>query len=293
MKEPNLFIVGAPKCGTTTLAGWLRDHPQVYVPPLKEPFYFNTDHGHRAITTWNKYQAPFEGAGEEHIAICDASVFYLYSQVAGQNIELRYREPRFVVAIRNPASMAPSLHEQLLFTGDEHIRNFEKAWRLSPQRLQGGGVTRTCREPTILAYQSICLLGAQLQRLLDTVPAGRVHVVVLDDVKGNPRAEYCKVLQFLGINDDGRTDFAVKNQAKERLWPSLGRATNILQRVRGKLAIPPLGINVISRLDAFNKRERPRRALPLSLERELRAFFTEDVRLLEILLDRDLSHWTN
>ncbi len=37
MKRPNFFIIGAPKCGTTSLARWLGSHPRIYMSPLKEP----------------------------------------------------------------------------------------------------------------------------------------------------------------------------------------------------------------------------------------------------------------
>lgn len=44
MIKPNFFIVGAPKCGTTSLAHWLAGHPQVFMSPVKEPHFFNTDY---------------------------------------------------------------------------------------------------------------------------------------------------------------------------------------------------------------------------------------------------------
>ncbi len=39
---PNLYIVGAPKCGTTSVAEYLRKHPQVFIPEMKEPHFFMT-----------------------------------------------------------------------------------------------------------------------------------------------------------------------------------------------------------------------------------------------------------
>jgi hypothetical protein len=293
MKEPNFFILGAPKCGTTSLANWLGEHPQVFLPRIKEPFFFNTDHGHRGVKEWRDYRDLFVSAGPEHRAIGEASVFYLYSDVAVQQIEGRFDEPKYIVAVRNPSDMAPSLHEQLLFTNDEHVEEFERAWQLSDQRLEGTGVTRLCREPKILAYKTICCLGSQLQRLVRTVPAGRVLVVVLDDIKADPRAEYLKILDFLGVDDDGRTAFPVRNVAKERRWPGMGRATKFLHRVRRKLPIPRLGINLISKLDAVNRTDRPRIPLEPSFHRELKRFFREDVRLLGDILERDLSSWTD
>ena len=44
MIRPNFFILGAPKCGTTSVAAWLSEHQEVYMSPTKEPHFFNTDH---------------------------------------------------------------------------------------------------------------------------------------------------------------------------------------------------------------------------------------------------------
>jgi hypothetical protein len=43
MNYPNLLIVGAPKCGTTSLAYWLSQHHRAYLPAIKEPHCFSKD----------------------------------------------------------------------------------------------------------------------------------------------------------------------------------------------------------------------------------------------------------
>ena len=42
-QKPDFFIVGAPKCGTTSLYYYLRQHPQIFMPDYKEPHYFGKD----------------------------------------------------------------------------------------------------------------------------------------------------------------------------------------------------------------------------------------------------------
>ena len=44
--NPNFFIIGAPKCGTTSLAAWLAEHPAIYMSQIKEPHYFSSDLNH-------------------------------------------------------------------------------------------------------------------------------------------------------------------------------------------------------------------------------------------------------
>src|SRR4030042_1778226 len=86
MKKPDFFIIGAPKGGTTSLAAWLADHPQVYMSSAKEPHFFNTDEPHHLSRSLSKYESLFEGAGIEHRAVGEASTGYLLSQVAVSNI---------------------------------------------------------------------------------------------------------------------------------------------------------------------------------------------------------------
>ena len=42
-RKPNVFLVGAPKAGTTSLARVLAAHPDFYMSPIKEPCHFCTD----------------------------------------------------------------------------------------------------------------------------------------------------------------------------------------------------------------------------------------------------------
>ena len=86
MVSPNFFILGAPKCGTTSLASWLSDHPHIFIPPIKEPHYFNTDDQHRNIRRRLDYEKLFRGVTEKHIGVGEASVWYLSSEVAVRNI---------------------------------------------------------------------------------------------------------------------------------------------------------------------------------------------------------------
>ena len=62
MRSPDFFIVGGPKCGTTSLAAWLGEHPKVFMSSYKEPHYFNTD-DKRVVDTLDYYRSLFFGCG--------------------------------------------------------------------------------------------------------------------------------------------------------------------------------------------------------------------------------------
>lgn len=296
MKKPNFFIIGAPKCGTTALAAWLAEHPNIYMSPVKEPHFYCSDFNVTIIPTQAEYDRLFKKASDQHIAVGEATTSYLYSQVAVPHIEQELPEAKYIVMVRNPVEMAHSLHEHFLFWGYEHIREFETAWRLSPERRAGRAVTRWCPEPRLLDYQSVCKLGEQLERLFNIVPRQRVLVLVLYDIKEDPRREYLKVLDFLGVPDDGRQEFPAKNPAKERRWPRLYKGIRCLGRASRKmkqwLGIPTnRGTGILQVMSNINVKHRPRPPLPDRLRRELINYYREDVEKLGKLMGRDLSSW--
>ena len=85
VRKPNFFIIGAPKCGTTSLATWLSGHPNVFMSAVKEPHFFNTD-DRRFISTLEAYENLFRAASSDHCAVGEASVWYLSSTEAVRNI---------------------------------------------------------------------------------------------------------------------------------------------------------------------------------------------------------------
>jgi hypothetical protein len=85
LRKPTFFIIGAPKCGTTSLAAWLGTHPDAFMSPTKEPDFFNTD-DRQGVTSLSEYEELFREARNNHIAVGEASVWYLSSSHAVHNI---------------------------------------------------------------------------------------------------------------------------------------------------------------------------------------------------------------
>jgi len=283
MQKPNVFILGAPKCGTTSLADWLAEHPQVYFSPIKEPYFFNYDYGFRRPWRLERYERLFEGAGESHRAVCEASTRYLYSRTAVPAILAYADAPKFIVMLRNPVRMAPSLHEQAVFSGAEDEEDFVRAWRLQRERLYYASVPKHCRDPQVLQYGTLCKLGEQLERLYRQVPREQVHVIHLEDMQADPRGEYRRLLDFLGLDDDGRETFPVANQAKARRLPWLMHGVQRTNELIKALGVPPLRVGLTAFLYAKLRKTRPRAPLSAETTRMLEEYFAEDLRLLEKL----------
>jgi hypothetical protein len=139
-------------------------------------------------------------------------------------------------------------------------------------------------------YGDVCTLGSQFERLLFTVSASRVLAIVLDEVSSDPRAEYLRVLDFLGLKDDGRLDFAVHNKARTMRWPALTRAAFDLMQINRQIGVK-LGLNLWDRVSKLNTIEAPRARLPLATQMVLRDYFVRDIELLGKLLGKNFEHW--
>jgi len=289
LRKPNFFILGAPKCGTTSLAAWLSRHPNIFVSEEKEPHFFNTD-DRQHISSLAEYESLFLRASDRHKAVGEASVWYLSSAKAVENI-LRYQpRAKFIVMVRNPMEMAPALHSEMVLSGHEDIRDFRKAWDIQAERKEGRALPAFSWARRRFLYGEVCKLGSQLERLLSMVPAPRVHVVVLDELAAEPRQEYLRVLRFLGVEDDVRLQFPVYNSAKNIRWPRFTRIVFILGQIRRKVGMKT-GLSLWKRFARLNQIEMPRVPLPRDMENRLHSYFLEDIKLLEHLCGKNFEHW--
>ena len=292
MKSPDFFIIGAPKCGTSSLAWWLSQHPQVWFSRIKEPHFFNDDSEFRQFRDRPAYEELFEGAGADHLAVGEASTWYLFSDTAVPNIE-EYTggAARYIVCLRDPVTMMPALHRQLLFSGTETEQDIRRAWALQEARARGNDLPAGVKAPEQLQYRRACALGEMCQRLLQRVPRERVHFVFTEDMAADPQGSYRAVLRFLGLSENpGEVSLEAVNTAhapKSRVISGLIRLGGAIQRRLGLRT----GKGILRRLRNMNRRPTARVPLSPDFEAELRAAFANDIALLQQVTGRDLSHW--
>lgn len=301
IRKPDFFIIGAPKAGTTSLYTYLAAHRQIFMPRIKEPFFFCSDlpayrEKMSLITDTTKYLNLFEAAKDQHLACGEASVFYLFSEVAVRRILEFNPAARFIVMLRNPIDLLYSFHSQLVYSLHESVVDFEYAWRLQDVRAQGRNIPNGSLEPALLQYRRVGMLGAQMQRLLSCVSRERVKVVLLEDMARDPRGVYEEVLAFLDVPSDHRSEFTRENTNKSyrsRWLAELIRTPPypldlLRNEYRRRFGIRTWPAMILARLNG-KRASRPR--LCPALRRELEDVFRDDVRLLEQLIGRDLTHW--
>jgi len=300
-RRPNFAVLGAPKCGTTALSEYLRGHPQVFVSRPKEPHYFCDDFDYYYAPgerTEEHYLRLFDAADESHLAVGEASVWYLYSATAARNIEAFDPGMRVIVMVRNPVELVPSLHSQLRYMLDEDEPDPEAAWRLQERRARGERLPATVRVPEFLQYGAAAALGAQLRRVYEHIPRERVKVLVFDDLRADTGAVYREALAFLGVPDDGRAEFPRVNENKVHQRAAVARLT---QRPPSALVAVAKGVKRVGRIERLGVLERVRRSnrqvtrreeISPAFAQELREHFRDDVADLGELIGRDLAAWT-
>lgn len=291
MKRPNTFVIGAPKCGTTTLLSWLGQHPQAFVSPEKEPHFFYDLYG--KTLPEEDYLALFSAAGDKHKVLAEGSVWYLYAGVAAEILEYN-PQARFVVCLRNPVDMALSLHAQTLVNrvAYEATTRFEDAWALSEQRLagQGAGLYRSSWNTALWAYKHSCRVGTQLEALFNAVPRELVHVIVLEDLRDHSRATWDQLLSFLSLDPFDEVAFTLQNRAARPRSMRLHQVMVNLGRLKKSLGIGR-SFGLFAGLYGKNVIEADYRRPDDAFIREMEAEFAPEVDTLERLLGRDLSCW--
>lgn len=289
-KKPQYFLLGAPKCGTTALASYLADHPCIYVSKPKEPHYFCKDlkAGGLPIKSDEEYlDTFFPGLDEsEALAAIDCSVWYLYSEVAVEEI-LRFNpDAKFLIMLRNPVKMAWSLYSMLTFQEQEDQKDFMLAWQLQDMRQKGIRLpTGLWLDPKMLYYKKVCSLGSQVKRVFEKVDKSRVLIELQDNLAKEPRNVYLRVLEFMGVPDIGKTEFKKENSGRTIKSPLVYNVLrskpvkSIVTATKSFLGIKTLGFG------------RPDLPLPKHVASFLSREFEEEINILEKSANLNLSYW--
>lgn len=298
-RPPDVVIVGAPKCGTTSLYSYLSGHPGIFASPIKEPNFFCLDTpALRVVNRWRDYEGLFAEARPGQLRL-EASTAYLLSPLAVPAILEANPGAKMIVAIRNPVEMIVSYHSQKLYAFEEDQADFALAWDLSAYRMRGERIGACCRAPAYLNYKSIARLGEQVARMVELVPPDQLLVVLFDDLSRNAETVYGTVLDFLCLRPDGRRDFAVSNSRKAHAWPALSqlivKPPRQLQLAKqaARRAFPRLAKMAGSVVHSLLQRPTPGGVIAPELRRRLAIELRPDVERLARLLDRDLSVWTS
>lgn len=297
-KYPDFFVVGGPKCGTTSLYTYFAEHPKIFVPRIKEIHYFSSDFSDkwRGILSEHEYLSLYAGAGPAQVK-GDFSVTYLSSAVATKEILRNNPDARVIAILRNPVTAVPSYHSQLLYSVMEDIEDPHEAWRAQAERQEGKRVPRTCKESKMLLYREMFNYPDQLKRLFEIVPESQRTVLIFERFVRDPLSHYVELLRFMQVPYDGRTQFHAANRNKVarsyRIERFLRHPPFPLNHLRDHLKPPlnRLGIHPVSKIRSLNRRVVKREPVSKAFQGELEQAFAEDKAEVEALLGTRLPEW--
>ncbi|MBP0021276.1 MAG: sulfotransferase [Cyanobacteria bacterium SBLK] len=292
MKLPTFLIIGVEKSGTTSIYNYLKQHPQVYMSPIKETNFLERDwerdksEKKAKIITFEAYRDLFKDATDE-IAIGEASPNYLFHcKTSIPRIKQYVPNVKAIAILRDPVERAYS--DYLM-----HIRdaiNFGKVKTLSEQ------VQFSARSSFTLRKGLYC---EPVQHFFDNFGRDRVKICLYDDLSQNSETFMQDIYRFLEVDDRFNADTSQRAQTaavpKNILVNRLIRTKN---PVRSAIA-PVLKLvfsqemrdNIRKTLIRFNSQEKE--AIPLTPEEKqmLQDYYREDILKLQDLLQRDLSAW--
>src|SRR5215469_1833620 len=227
--QPNFFVVGAPKAGTTSLYHYLDQHPHIYMSPIKEPNFFASEirpenladelQAENArdqaqlrkylqgpmtekrfggmVTEWEDYLRLFRNVREEK-AIGEASVCYLWSKTAAENIRRAVGKARILMILRDPAERAFSQYLECLASG--RIRD-SFAQHIEQSRREAG-------EKFTVAYPLLefGLYYEQVKRFLEYFGEPNVLILLYQEYSRDLKLSLQRIYRFLEVDPDFAAD---------------------------------------------------------------------------------------
>lgn len=291
---PNFLVIGAYKSGTTSLHNYLKQHPDIFIPDVKEPNYFafldaknptENPAYKKSIKTSKDYMQLFNEAGSKK-AIGEISPEYMSSSgSAARAINSRLPDVKLIAILRNPVERAYSDYLMYFQKGFDKEPNFMEALRKQGERMNRG-------DPTGF-YISTGFYGKQLAPYYELFPRQQLKIVLFEDLVSTPYLLLQELFSFLGVdptysrlnlvkhnfsgiprNAFAKFIFSKKKYINTALEPAFfSGIRNILRRHKEGLFYKP--------------------TMPIEAKGKLQKIYKDDVRQLETLIKRDLSHWIN
>ncbi len=293
---PNLFIIGAAKSGTTSLFEILAQHPGVFAAAKKEIRFFSNDDRFANGIEW--YQATHFAAGQGFPVRLEATPAYLtWSQKVAPRMRAIYGEhaPKFVAIFRDPVKRAYSHYWHRVRQGDEDPRrlDFSAAIHAEEQRIRDHWQRLEYEGNGLFGYFRAGCYATRLTPFLDLFPRDRFHFMLQEDLHRDFRLRMSQLLDFLDLDAEPQLSPLKSNKSRVprsrwvlRLLRDL-RKSPLRDRLRPFM---PRGFRRWLRGGGIMK---PFQYPPMeeAVRKELYTLYADEIRRMEAILERDLSHW--
>jgi len=278
-----IFIVGAPKAGTTSLHYYLNEHPEILMSSVKEPDFFSDKeivdqglyYGTTRINTSQKYHNLFQEKKDSKI-FGESSVSYLFYPEVPKRIKEYNTDAKIIIMLRNPVDRAFShylMDFRLGLISDEFEDVFNKK--------EG------------LKFQQYFLLGnyySQVKRYYDEFSKENVHIIWYSDFKKDAEKEIQKVFKFIGIDLDYKVNFETVHNSFSMPKNKIIRKIYSVIWLRKLLSfLLPSTFVRFTKSTLFKKRSKPK--ITTESSKTFTEYYLDDICKLEELLSINLSEW--
>jgi hypothetical protein len=294
-RYPNLFIVGAPKSGTTAMARHLMSHTEIYTPLQKEFTFFGKDLVRYAeFVNEKSYLDWYKDWKFEPYAL-DASPTYLYSMTAPYEFLEKSPDSKIIIMLRNPIEVAYSMYFEALLSGREDQVSFESAWSLEQKRIKGQNIPKNARLEYTTRYQSLGMYSKHINHYIEVFGRKNVHIILFDDFKNDNKTCYEELLTFLNLPYIYPQEFKIHNPTTTARFTSITHFATSPPRWLGKLGGLFLSKSVRWQIRNFIKQKNLKKIkkpdIAKATKEQLIEHYSEEIDKLSNLIGRNLSHW--
>lgn len=298
LRLPNFLIVGAAKCGTSSLYYQLRSHPQVFMSSIKEPHFFsgvNVDTNYKGIGDnrmvgvqgFTDYCKLFEAVQDE-VAIGEASSDTMYHwQTAIPAIKENLTDPCIIILLRNPVDRAYSAYLHLVRENREFL-SFEDGLAAEEERIRENWYC-------LWHYVHRGMYFQEVKAFINEF--SRIKILLTEDYNRDSSGTVRQVCEFLEISSEYQppyhnvrynTSGVPRSRALNSLFVMKNPAQMFVRKIGHRLMTEDGWI-------AFRDSLRAKILVKPKMKPETRAslkkVFRDDILQLQDLLKMDLSVW--
>lgn len=304
---PNLFLVGAPKCGTTSMHNWLSQHPEIFMSEPKEPLYFCTDHIREADAYQQKRSYVFkyrdaesyfslfnEADNEKYVG--ESSTRYLSSLEAPQKIYEHNPKAKIIIMLRDPVDFMYSWHSEQLRQTTEDIDDFKKALQMEEKRKKQESMPSIVKCPFDIFYREWASFSRQINNYRRYFPDEQIKILLLEEIKQSPENIYTELLKFLQVEDtEFLPSFEIHNPHSSLKSKNINRFIENSKYIRraSQLLLPAkIRHGVTHIIKSKNQKKETRPPIPETTRKELMTRLKPEVEELANITNKDLiSLW--
>lgn len=300
---PDFLIIGAGKSGTTSLDNYLKQHPQIFISERKEPNFFGYElnqlsdfsvkseinHFKGSVTTLDEYLKLFSSAGPEHIK-GETSNTYMYHKNAAERIYHYNPSVKLIAILRQPAERLYSRFLHLARENELPTDNFsdcldkDSIWWWRNDLVKEG------------------FYGKYLKKYFELFDSNQIKIFLFEDLRDNPKKLFKEMFEFLEVNSHFEPNLSVeynqsgfiKSKSMDALVGGKGILNKSLKLFLPKKTIASLKSNITlqNKIQSFRGKNLFKPKFDPDLKKQItNEIYLEDIKHLEKLIERDLSHW--